>query len=273
MTASVLLLIACVEPPDESVYGDASPPGQAEELPSESQEDAVAEDTEVVDAHQPALELDTEWLDFGELTAGDAMVLEVTLTNLGDEPVQVMEVSLPSGPWSGPKALPWTIYPEGEQAFRIGYEPEEAGEHGGVVEFVTDHPEVPTYEVAVEGTAIAACEICAPRLEATRLSDFVSLLGWEHSQMLTLENTGDQLLTIYDVYVYNDASGGDFWVDWAGEHHLQPGDFLQVEVGYQSDIVAYDAADTARDENVLHVLSNDPDQEDLQIGLYGIGAT
>ncbi len=273
MTASLLLLIACVEPPDESVYADASPEGQTEESTAQTPDDLVDDDTVVAELLQPALELDTEWLDFGELTTGEAVVLEVTLTNVGDEPVQVMEVSLPSGPWSGPKALPWTIYPDGEQAFRIGYEPDEAGEHGGVVEFVTDHPEVPTYVVAVEGTAIEACEVCAPRLEVTRLSDFVSLLGWDHSQMMTLENTGDQLLTVHDVYVFNDTSGGDFWVEWAGEHSLQPGDTLQVEVGYQSDIVAYDAADHGRDENVLHVLSNDPDQEDLAIGLYGIGAT
>lgn len=271
MFATALLLIACVEPPDDSVYADDRPRQQDGELPAETEEDTVVEDTEPEPA--PALELDSEWLDFGELMAGEEYVLDVTLTNTGDAAVDVLEVNVPSGPWSGPKALPWTLYAGDEQAFRIAYEPSEAGEHGGVVEFVTDHPEVSTYQVAVEGTALEACEICAPRLETSTLGDFISLLGWEHTQTLTLENTGDQPLTIYDAYLFNDNGGGDFWVDWSGERVLQPGDIFQVEVGYQSDMVSYDSASYSRDENVLHILSSDPDEQDLQLGLYGLGAT
>jgi len=269
-----LVLIACVEPPDDSVYGEPERPDNPAQEEVEDPSDGSTDDTrEAQPEPQPALELDTEWLDFGELVAGEQQVLEVALSNVGTEPVEVFEVNLPSGPWTGPKALPWTLYPDDTHDFLIAYEPDEAGEHGGVVEFVTDHPEVPTYQVAVEGSAVEACEICAPRLETTGLSDFMSLLGWEHTQTLSLENTGDEPLTVTDVYVFNDQSGGDFWAVWNGERTLQPGDGIQVEVGYQSDVVSYDSANYATDENVLHVLSNDPTEGDLQIGLYGLGAS
>ncbi len=266
MTASILLFVACVQPPDDSVYGTQDDLDTSLDV-GDSEDSQVDDSTDTEsELPEPALEIDTDWLDFGEVTTGEQVISTVTLTNVGHDPVEVQDVTVPSGPWAGPKALPWTLYAGDSQDFKISYEPDEAGEHGGVVEFLTDHPEVPTYQVEVAGTAITPCEICAPVLQAGALVDFWSLLGWTDEQDLTLENIGDEPLTIYEVSVANDSVGGDFWVDFDHEMVLQPGEIGSVTVGYQSDV-------TALDYSTLTIQSNDPEQPTLQIGVTGLGAT
>jgi hypothetical protein len=136
--------------------------------------------------------------------------------------------------------------------------------------------------VPLQGESDDICEICAPQIsvntggEDDHVMNFFCLviLGLPDTQRVQITNTGDQAMTIRDVYVNNDAlaPAGEFSTDWGGGVvTLDPWQQHQVQVSYIATGTAIDLPYVHFDMNILHIESDAINEPDYQIELNGTG--
>ena len=133
---------------------------------------------------------------------------------------------------------------------------------------------------SLNGEGADLCDVCSGIISVDTggdpytLDSFVSIFGIPATETVVISNIGDMDLSVSDVYVNNDtvSTCGDFSIaGWRGATVLAAGDTARFEVSYRATSVCVEVPLTAFDENVIHILSDDPSQPDYVIELSAIG--
>ena len=228
------------------------------------------------------IEADPTSLDFDTIPALTETTETIELTNTGDAEITITELtsthaSIFSTDTDPP--VPITMTAGGSVDLDVTFSPPSEGDHEAIIDVKTDTIGT-DIQIPVSGTADEPdCEVCAPRLEvmtSSGTSDSLELLpaffvGCTANGTLTLSNTGDMDLEITGVNVMNNWIDlfweGNFSASWTGPLSIGPGSSTVVAIDYVTDAPASEASDLATDQNVVHILSNDPSRPDWVIGL------
>ena len=97
------------------------------------------------------------------------------------------------------------------------------------------------------------------------------MFGCTANGTIQMRNTGDQTLEVTAVNVMNNwfdlLSTGTFSASWGGPEVLEPGDQSTIAIDYVTDAFTIEEPDVATNQNVVHILSNDPLRPDVVIEL------
>ena len=159
------------------------------------------------------------------------------------EPMDIAQVEIPAGE---------------EINVRVYFAPDEAGDFEGTLTITSNDPDDPETEISMTGTGLPQ----APRIFISdAVLDFGAVLIETSAEAsLTVTNTGMQDLTIDTVYVESDV----FSVDVEGEIVLQPDESAEI-------VVTFTPPEAADYEGVLVIVSDDPENAQLNIPLIGRG--
>jgi len=219
-------------------------------------------------------------IDFGAIPAMSSTRETIEITNTGEADITITEVtstyasvfSTDSDP-----IPPVTITAGSVLAIDVTFTPPSEAEYEAVIDVRTDTAgEDLQIEVSGKGNP-PDCDVCAPRLEVMSSSGTSTSLdiapafgfGCTANGTITLENTGDMDLDVTAVNVNNDWLGlfGTFSATWTGPLVLAPGGVSVVAIDYIATTFAIESSDLATDQNVVHILSNDPTRPDWVIEL------
>ncbi len=219
-------------------------------------------------------------IDFGEQDIGNTSdPIPVELTNDSGTNIAItgFEFSDTIWGWNNDFNLPWIMEPGETVTASFTYSPTaEQADHGSAT-VVTDDAAI-SGEVTLVGTGADLCDICAPQIYVSvgyAIADFISLLGFPDQRNVMIQNTGDEPLEITEIYVNNDAQGGDFtisgWSAATAPVTVDPYQSYSFDVSYTATTIAFDLPNAGADMNILHIKSNDPNSPDWGVELTGLG--
>ncbi|MFT6144035.1 MAG: hypothetical protein ACJAZO_004523 [Myxococcota bacterium] len=202
------------------------------------------------EALEPVIQLDPESIDFGLLQPGDEAMQTVTVTNIGEDVLNLtgwVYEGNDSFAFPDIDALPERLEINQAAAFQVRYSPLLTGELGGTLYIESDDPENAQASVVLTGQGSGPALVISPDPY-----DFNSVfVGCGEDVELTLANVGDADLRI-------DALNMDS-VD--GQFSLDTGIVLPLTLppGANTNItVAFDALYSGTTDGLLEVLSTDP---------------
>lgn len=219
-------------------------------------------------------------IDFGETDIGHSSdPIPVELTNDTDTNIAVtnFEFSDTIWSWNSDFNLPWIMEPGETVTASFIYSPSaEQVDHGSAT-IVTDDAGI-SGTVSLTGTGADLCDICAPQISVSAgyaIVDFLSLFGFPDQRNVMIQNTGDEPLEITEIYVNNDMQGGDFtisgWNPAGSPVTVDPYQSYSFDLSYTATTLAFDLPNSGADQNILHIMSNDPNNPDWGVELTGLG--
>lgn len=139
----------------------------------------------------PALEVNTDTLDWGEVYLGSAHHLMVELSNYGPTPVLLSDV-ISDNPAFSTEGTTFQIDPGEITGLPVIFEPETVGLFEGLLTFSSSDPDVPNGSIVLLGYAVLA-----PDISVSTDSLFVELLpGASATRMLVIDNNlGESVLS------------------------------------------------------------------------------
>jgi hypothetical protein len=219
-------------------------------------------------------------IEFPETDIGhDSDPIPVEFTNDTTSNVAIINVEFTDTVWgwNNDFNLPWIMEPGETVTASFIYTPTAETIDYGTATVVTDNASV-FGTVSLTGTGADLCDICAPQIYVSAgyvIDDFFSLLGFPDQRNVIIQNTGDEPLEISDISVTNDPQGGEFtisgWNAAASPVVIDPYQSFSFDISYTATSIALDFPNTAADQNILHILSNDPSSPDWTIQLSGFG--
>ncbi len=221
-------------------------------------------------------------VDFGLLDVGASQTRTLTVSNIGTEAFFLLDIETTPATltWDFDPYMPLEFDPGESREVTVEWTPAAIGTLHGEVVFVSDVAGEERLTVLASGEADDICDICAPMIsvdtggEPYAMTFFAMSLFGPDTQQVRITNSGDQALTIRDVYVNNDilAPGGEFSTNWSGSSvTLDPWQGTLVNVSYTATDTAFDIPYETFDMNVLHILSNAANDSDYSILLTGTG--
>ena len=243
--------------------------------------DTETTDTEPTD-DEPNLVLSPTSYDFGQVDSGDSASTTITVRNDGDADLLVSDLRFSDATFTlatTSMTLPQVIRPGGSETATVLFSPSSIRTYNGTLTVTSDDPDGAS-TVTLTGEGADLCDVCSGIIDVDTggdpytLDSFISILGIPSSATVEISNIGDMDLSVSDVYVNNDtvSTCGDFTiVGWRGATVLAPGDAALFQVSYRATSVCVEVPLTAFDENVVHILSDDPSQPDYIIELSAIG--
>jgi hypothetical protein len=220
-------------------------------------------------------------VDFGLVDVGSSQRRTVTVSNIGDEAFFLLDIETdpPTLEWDLDQYLPLEFDPGESREVTLEWSPVSIGTLEGEVVFVSDVPGEERLSILATGESDDTCDICAPMISVDTGGDpyamtFFAITGLgPHTQQVRITNSGDQTLTIRDVYVNNDAlaPAGEFSVNWGSSVSLDPWQGTQVNVSYVATGTAFDLPYPTFDMNILHIISDAANEPDYAIELTGTG--
>jgi FlaG/FlaF family flagellin (archaellin) len=214
------------------------------------------------------LSLSIDSIDFGVVDLGDEQTYDVLLTNVGVDDVLVVDVYSEDDVVSGSGlSTPQVISSGSEKTLTVSYTPDDEVLTDAALVIQTDlHGD---YEINVTGEGVynEPPDINVGSGPAIEVIDYVNC---DFSQSISVQNQGGGELNLTDVYVNNDTMStcGSFSVSWdETESVLGPWESTTVNLTYTATELCIEFSDTTSDTNVLHFLSDDPDEADYQVGM------
>lgn len=125
----------------------------------------------------------------------------------------------------------------------------------------------------------SGCTICRPAIRVETggdpyaMADFAAMVGPD-ARTITIHNDGDIELNVSTVYVNNDmfSTCGEFTVSgWTNATPVDPGGATSFTLTYDAVAECIELAWLSLDQNVLHILSDDPEEPDYVIELQASG--
>jgi len=214
------------------------------------------------------LDLSITDIDFGEVDLGDIETYDVLLTNVGVDDVLVIDVYSDDDVVSGSGlTTPQVISSGSEKTLTVAYEPDDEVVTDATLVIETDlHGD---YEITVSGEGIYN-EPPDINVDTGPVLELVEMISCDISQSISIQNQGGGELTLTDIYINNDAMStcGSFSLSWNdAETVLGPWEATTAELSYLATETCIEFADTSSDANVLHFLSDDPDEADYQVSV------
>lgn len=217
-------------------------------------------------------------VDFSDVYLYTTATQSVTLTNdcTGDILVQDVVIGEDTFSFSG-LTLPQVIGSGATDTLILAFSPTTIGSYSDTIQLVTDETTGNTYDVSVQGKGVEPpCYVCDPTIEVDTggTSDYEvglgSIFGIPASQSVIITNASDVDLEILGYDFQNDAQGGTFTISGLNTATMSPRSTLTFTINYTCPEFCLDIANTITDENILHILSNDPAQPDYAIAVQGI---
>lgn len=262
--------------------GVAGQVGYAEiDLLGRGTDDAIPSPTDTGDEPGVGLiEADPGSLTFDTIPAMTSSMETIELTNTGDSEITITEISSTHASVFSTETDPLppiTLTAGGTVDLDVTFSPSAEAEYEAIVDVKTDALGG-DIQIPLSGNADAPdCDVCAPRLEVMSSSGTSTaldmaplfLIGCTANGSLTLQNTGDMDLNITAVNVSNDwlFTWGTFTATWTGPLTISPGGVEIVGIDFISTEIALETADLATDQNIVHILSNDPSRPDYTVEL------
>ncbi len=227
------------------------------------------------------ISVDPTSLTFSTITVGDTEMQSLTVRNAGDDVLTIVDFATSDSAFTTRGNLDPgdTLDPGDERTLEVYFEPSAAGWYSAKLTIESDDPDEHNLDVALSGGGEEGCTVCAPRIEVDTgadpyaITDFAAWFGPD-TRTIVVSNDGDQVLTVNSVYVNNDmfSTCGEFYVSgWGGMTSLAPGDSTSFSLTYDAVAECIELAWKSLDQNVLHIISNDPAEPDYVIELQASG--
>jgi hypothetical protein len=221
-----------------------------------------------------------EELAFGPVAVAETSWRTLQLTNTGDGDLLVTRLTSSNTfvfHVEPDFSVPISISAGQTQTVQVGFSPFELRDYTAVLDIDADTAEGGIL-VPLAGTGSeSSCEVCAPNLSvatSTGGGDTLSLsppsgMGCTANGAVTLSNTGDMPLTISSLTLNNDliSTCGTFSYSWAGALTLEAAESTTIGVDFVATSTCMESAYPSTDQNILHILSNDPTTADWRVGL------
>jgi hypothetical protein len=240
------------------------------------------EDSGDPDGPAPEILVSPSHYSFGRVDVDDTVTTSFTVSNQGDDDLLIREVSTSDRAFTtgGTLSPPQVLSPGSNKLLEVSFTPTAETTYTGTIVVSSDDPNTPDLEIAVDGAGVDLCDVCAPIIDVDTGSSpyaitdfFYSSFTGTDTRTLTVQNIGDMDLEVTDVYVKNDtlASCGTFTVGgWTSAKTLAPYATTSFTLAYRATGSCVEVAQSAFDMNVLHILSNDPTQDDWVVELSGL---
>lgn len=280
-------LISDAEINDKAFGNDdaARPENEAEaDVDTDSDADVDADvDADTDTDPDPAGEI---WTDKANLNFEDTVLLATTLLpvivgNEGTEPLLISAITTCNAVFTlgGTVNPPREIDPGESRTIEVSFTPTTPGDYAEQLTITSDDSNEGTLVIPLSGSGVA-CSPCTPDVEVDTganpyaITDFFSFFGSADPRTVTISNIGDAILDITDLYLNNDflATCGTFRITSPpGAITLPSGLSTSFEVSYTATGECLELSQKSLDENVLHIVSNDPTEPDYIIELSGAG--
>ena len=214
------------------------------------------------------LDLSITDIDFGVIDLGDVETYDVLLPNVGIDDVLVVDVYSDDDAVSGSGlSTPQVISSGSEKTLTVAYAPEDEVVTNATLVIQTDlHGD---YEITVTGEGVYN-EPPDIYVDTGPAIEWVEMILCEISETISIQNQGGGELILSDIYINNDSMStcGAFEVSWnESETVLGPWESTTAVLTYTATETCIEFADTSSDANVLHFLSDDPDEADYQVSV------
>lgn len=244
---------------------------------------AVGEGGDTGSSDGPELSTDQPSLAFGKVDQHTSSMMQLVVTNTGTEALTVSSATSSDTAFAigGNLTPPRTLDPGEYRVIEVTFTPTAAKSYSANLVIESDDPGTPTARIALTGEGIDSCDECSPLIEVDTggtsdyaITDFFSIDGYEDSRTITIGNDGDEDLIVSDVAVENDLVPfcGTFSLNgWTGSKTVKPGNTTSFKIVYRGDAneTCVDLSFKDFDSNVLHIISNDPVEDDYVIELQG----
>ncbi len=230
----------------------------------------------------PDISVSPSSVDFGLVDVGSPTERTITVSNIGTEEFFLMDIETdpPTLDYEFGEYMPLEFDPGESREVTLTWTPASIGSLEGEVVLVSDVEGEERLSVPATGEADDICDVCAPMISVDtggppyEMTFYcISMLGMPHTQQIMITNSGDQTLTVSDVYVNNDvlAPAGEFSTNFNSSFTLEPWQGRAVEISYIATGTAFDLPYESFDMNVLHILSDAANEPDYAILLSGTG--
>jgi hypothetical protein len=252
------------------VTGDGVPefvvgaPGTSQSLPLFATGSAYVFSSQPVP--RPDIAVSPSPVAFGEVPADTRHSRTVTLENLGDADLQVVEVALEEGSSRDfgliPPAVPLQIPPGGRVAFEVTYQPAALGLAGGRLSIRSNDFDEARLVVPLSGLGLA------PEIDVVPLQiDFGSVqVRRSTTTSIRILNLGTDTLVVSAISL-DPASSSNFTISAAPATPatLEPGQSVNVLVSYCP------LSSGALEQGAMVIVSNDADESTIEVALSGTG--
>jgi hypothetical protein len=231
----------------------------------------------------PDISVSPASIDFGTIDTGTSDSRTLTVSNIGGEAFFLTDIITdhPSLEYDFGEYMPLEFDPGEAREVSVTWSPTAIGSLNSEVLFESDVEGEESLSIPVTGESDDICDICAPMISVDtggapyEMTFFcISLLGMPDTQAVNITNSGDQTLTIRDIYVNNDAlaTAGTFSTNWNGSSvTLDPWQQREIQVSFIATSTALEVPYEAFDMNILHIISDAANEPDYAIGLSATG--
>jgi len=239
--------------------------------------DGGAEDTgEEEEVSAPyALQATPAEVTFGAVSVGETRNQMVDIKNVGTESVHlnglgvsdrtIFDIRTDFGDYV-------TLTPGMERSISVDFTPAEDRGYTAEITLVTEEVLAENADIPLQGRGESGpCEICSPIIDVHPTNvDITDLFSCEATESVTVTNEGDRPLRITAVNIINGwPSCGNFTRSWGGAVTLAPFDSTSIVVTYRATAECADIVSLSEDANTMHIISNDPSDSDVTVGLSG----
>jgi hypothetical protein len=223
--------------------------------------------------------LDVSWRshDFGEVDIGKGEVLDLSLSNTGDESLLLVDFASTDASvldWGKELTLPYVLAPGDTKDVTVLFTPQAEQTYNETLTVQSDADNEADLDLTITGTGFYGCSICSPLIsvntggtDAYNLTDFLVIVGWtDDTRQLEVWNEGDEDLVIDSVTLTNESlqTACSFSVSgFSGKTTVSPWDYLLLEVTYSA------TASCLLDTGELTITSNDPYESNYTVSLMG----
>ncbi len=219
-------------------------------------------DTETnVRALEPDWAVSPEFLDFGEVVVDYTETLEIELLNTGEIPIAISEIALTDGAVFTVAEESLELQVDERATLNVTFAPPNYLAYADTVLVSTTDTRLETLEIPITGIG---GDGPTPDIEVDPISiDFGSVdPGSSAIEFFTVENTGDGPLNLSST---TQTGGGVFEI--VGD----PGGFTLDGDTVANVAVTYTPDHVYGDQGTFRILSNDPDEPEVEVTLLGNG--
>ncbi|MCB2198636.1 choice-of-anchor D domain-containing protein [bacterium] len=208
----------------------------------------------------PDIFIDVDVHDFGSVTVGETRDWTAVVENIGTANLVISEILSSNEVFT--TSEPITIAPEGSGTVVITFAPNATGLRQGVITLVSNDPDEEETTINLQGVGTPA-PVPDIHIEET-FHDFGNvLLGESGSWMMQVLNLGTGDLTVTSVTMVDPDT---FSVVFDDPVVIEPETFAEIEVLFTPIL-------NQQVMGELHVISDDPDEEDVAVSLQGRGVS
>lgn len=194
---------------------------------------------------------------FGPVLVGERAVREIHLVNRGEITLTPV-ITVEGEAFSLPEMDPLTLEPGDEFTMDVFFQPDDDVFYDGTVTFDLENPMFDDVVVELSGSGFAPLE--GPVLQAPQNLGFGPVVvGDEYDRELRILNIGTETLVVSG---WTESPG--FFAEGFENMEIEPGDLFTVTVTFSPEEVGHYNGD-------FLLLSNDPEHEEVHVGLFGMG--